>query len=217
MSQPNDPGPPPINPYDEHGGMSGTSKVLLGVGIGCGVLILLCCGTLGVATYVVSRVAQKATIKEPAQIEAIAADIVSMKVPEPLKPLVALDIVLPIVGPVAKGAAYSDESHQSFLALGQFNQSFSDRHNLEAQLRAGLGQQNDEDVEIQETFDLDSKINDEPASFVISKGIGKQSKEEIWEIRGEFHGKSGPALLIFKGKAATFSKDQLLDMLKSMQ
>ena len=45
----------PMNPYDtpEHSrpGMSGTTKVLLGMGIGCGVLVLLCCGFFGASTF----------------------------------------------------------------------------------------------------------------------------------------------------------------------
>lgn len=39
--------PPPMNPYDlpPKTGMSTTGKVLLGTGIGCVVMLALCCGT----------------------------------------------------------------------------------------------------------------------------------------------------------------------------
>ena len=51
--------PPPVNPYDSpetvRPGMSSGAKVLIGLGIGCGVLVLLCCGVFGVSMYFFGR------------------------------------------------------------------------------------------------------------------------------------------------------------------
>ena len=74
-----------------------------------------------------------------------------------------------------------------------------------------------EDIEIEETEPFDSKIHDEPAHFEISRGKGRESKEEYWEVVGEFRGLGGPAMLIYKGKASDFTKDQVLEMLSSMK
>ncbi len=50
--------------------MSTGGKVLLGVGIGCGVVLLLCCGVFGVAGYYFSKTFQ--LIQDPDQVRTIA-------------------------------------------------------------------------------------------------------------------------------------------------
>jgi hypothetical protein len=102
------------------------------------------------------------------------------------------------------------------LLIGQFNQSFADQHSLETQLRAATTHKN-EDIDVEETEPFDSKIHEEPAHFEISRGKGRESKEEQWEVVGQFRGDGGPAMLIFKGRTADFTKDQVLDMLTSMK
>ena len=216
MSQPTNSTPPPINPYDEHRGMSSGGKVLVGLGIGCGLLLLLCCGGIGLGGFAVVKIAQQATIEDPKQIHDITDEIVMIEVPEPLDPLLAMNVNLPIIGPVMKGAVYTDKDKESTLILGQFYQAFADRQNLEAKLREGTSGRN-EDIDVEETEPFDSKIHDEPAHFEISRGKGRESKEEYWEVIGQFKGAGGPAMLVFKGRISEFTKDQVLEMLTSMK
>ena len=216
MSQPSNSTPPPVNPYDEHRGMSSGGKLLVGLGIGCGLLLLLCCGGLGLGGFAVVKIAQNSTVQDPKQIADITDEIVMIEVPESLEPLLAMNVNLPIIGPVMKGSVYTDKSKNSTLIVGQFNQSFADRQNLEAQLRAATTEKH-EDIDVEETEPFDSKIHDEPAHFEISRGKGRESKEELWEVVGQFRGDGGPAMLVFKGRTAEFTKDQVLDMLSSMK
>jgi hypothetical protein len=218
MSQPSNATPPPINPYDDqaHRGMSSGGKVLVTLGIGCGLLLLLCCGGIGLGGFAVVKIAQNSAVEDPKRIDDITDEIVSMQIPETLEPVVGLNVNLPVIGPVMKGSVYGDKAKQSNLILGQFNQQFVDQHSLETQLRSATSEKH-EDIDIEETEPFDSKIHNEPAHFEISRGKGHDSKEEYWEVVGEFRGSEGPAMLIFKGRAGEFTKDQVLEMLNSMK
>ena len=208
MSQPSNV-PPPINPYDvpQRSGMSGTGKVLLGLGIGCGLLVVLCCGVIGFGGYAIVKVAKESTTEE----------IVTIDIPEELQPVMGLNVNLPFVGPVVKGTLHSDKDRKDHLIIGQINQSFGDRRNLETQLRTSMQHEGDEDVEVEETETLDTKINGELAHFTISRGKGQESQEKYWDVVGQFKGDEGPAILIFKARVANFTKDKVLAMLKSME
>jgi hypothetical protein len=211
--------PPPINPYDvpERRGMSGTAKVLLGLGIGCGLLVVLCCGVLGFGSFAIVKMAQDSTSHDPAQIHDIASEIALIQIPDSLKPKLGLNLNVPLVGPVMKGAVFQDDAKRNVLLIGQFNRAFADQAGFEAQLRGSFDELDSEELENPETEVVDVKINGDLAKFTLSKGMGRRSREESWEVIGQFAGATGPALLIFEGRTADFTKEQIIAMLKSME
>jgi len=196
--------------------MSGTSKVLLGLGVGCGVMLILCCGLLGFSGYAFVRLAKNSTVRDPQQIEDILAEIVTIEVPETLKPKIGLDVNLPVVGPFLKGVMYQDAGKKSILLVGRFNPTIGNGNNFETQLRNSVEEPDSEDIEISHSEPFDSKIHDELAHFTIARGMGRESHEECWEVFGHFQATDGPAILIFKARTADFTQDEVLDMLKSM-
>ena len=92
----------PMNPYDapevEPRGMSGTTKVLLAFGIGCGVLLLLCCGLVGFGGFAGYRYFQNALIDDPDKVRQITDAIVTIEIPESLEPKMAMDMRVPFSG-----------------------------------------------------------------------------------------------------------------------
>jgi hypothetical protein len=221
MSQPTNPPPPPINPYDvpepRRPGMSGTSKVLLGLGVGCGVMMILCCGVLGLGGWAMVRIAKDSTVHDPKQVEDILDEIVTIEVPESLEPTIGLDVTLPVLGPFLKGVLYQNAGKKNILIVGRFNPSFADRNSFEIQLRNSVQERDSEDIEVSESEPFDTKIHGEPAQFTIARGMGRKSHEECWEVIGQFQAAGGPAILIFKARTGDFTKDEVLDMLKSMK
>jgi len=225
--------PPPMNPYDlpPKTGMSTTGKVLLGTGIGCVVMLALCCGTFGLFVFNFVRTMENAKIDDPQQIQELSDDIVSIDVPPALEPRMGIDVKLPFVGmPMIAGVIYSDKagggvddddfSHHNVLIYGQLGQAFSNDPNMREQLdnfkREGHGHsENDFKVEESETFD--STINGEPAQFTINKGRDNDSDDERWHVMGSFQGKGGPAIFLMHLKTADFTKEQVLAILKSMK
>ncbi len=211
----------PMNPYDvpppERRGMSGGTKVLLGVGIGCGLVMLLCCGVVGLGSFAIVKIAQSSTTKDARQIKDITEDIVAIAIPDALAPFLGLNLNLPVIGPMMKGAIFADPAQQNHLILGEVNRSFSDTKNLEAELRNSLQQHEREDIDVRESETIETTIHDEPARFTVSRGVGRESKTEYWEVVGHFQGSGGLALLLVKVETSRFTKEQVLDIIKSMK
>ena len=127
-----------MNPYDSpenfRPGMSTGTKVLLGLGIGCGVLVLLCCGGMMLGGYFFGRSMQEAISEDPQQIAAVATSIVDIEVPAPLEPMFSLDFTIPFVNQKAMamvvyahkrdGSSPKEEKPDSVLVLFQMEREF---------------------------------------------------------------------------------------------
>jgi hypothetical protein len=215
-----------MNPYDalepEPRGMSGTTKVVLAFGIGCGILALVCCGVLGLGGVAAYRFAQKSLIDDPARVREITDEIVAIEVPDALAPKGAIDARIPIVGrPMMKGAFYMDATEKSFLLVGEVNSEFGDQTGeIEVQLKESMRQRDNRrstNFEVVESEPLDAKINDEDAEFTISRTVDRTTNDEYWKAEGKFQGMGGPAILILEAKSPEFTKEQVHDIIKSMK
>jgi hypothetical protein len=217
MSQPMNPNDRPEPPRP---GMSGATKVLLGLGVGCGLIVLLCCGVFGAGTFFVAQMAQQALSNDPDKVHDLTAEIVTIQIPDTLKPLGSLDLNIPIVNTrLMTGVAYRDASQYNVLMLGQFGEQFADDETMQLhwkQFSHESGRHAD-DVRIEESEKYDTQVNGQPANFTIGKGRDRKAEREVWEVAGKFRGHGGPAVLILRLNASDFSKEQVLDVLKSMQ
>lgn len=215
----------PMNPYDppeyNRPGMSGTAKVLLGVGVGCLVFLILCCGFFGFSGYMMARMAKNSIIKDPDEIRRVTADIVNIEIPASLPPKFGVDMKVPIFGTtLITGAAYGDPEHGTGLLLGQFAANVMDEETMRTQWRQSMRNsgENDweEDVDIQESETHETEVNGEPAKFKVARGKSR-TQGEVWQVAGGFRGKSGSAFLIMKVKSDEFTKEQVLAILDSME
>ncbi len=211
----------PTNPYDNPDyrpqGMSGTKKLLVGLGLGCGVVLLICCGGFGAATYWGMNLAKNANLTEPAEIRRVTDEIVTISVPPGFEPHRAMDFVVPFGQGTKKIAVYRDTASNGSLKL--------DQSSGEAATNPGLASMDDsfdaelhrEPLVVTKSEDFDTKVNGEQAKFVIEQGTRGEGGEEFWHVAGPFHGKGGPAHLEFEVKRSDFPQDQVLDLLKSMK
>lgn len=216
----------PMNPYDtpEHSrpGMSGTTKVLLGMGIGCGVLVLLCCGFFGASTFMLVRMAKQALTEDPNEIQRLTDTIVNIKIPDSLPPKAGMDLTIPFVGTkfmtwVAYGAEKNDNDNALFLA--QFSPDMVKEEDMRGQWKDSMrqsGQQEWDDIKVEESDKVDITINDSPATFTIDKGQDSKSRE-VWQVMASFQGKGGPAIFALKVDTASFTREQLFEILNSMK
>jgi hypothetical protein len=213
-----------MNPYDppeySRPGMSGTTKVLLGVGIGCGLFLLLCCGFFGFGSYWMVRMAKNSMTQDPEAIRRLTADIVNVEVPASLPPKIAMDMKVPFYGNFMQWVAYGDTEHGNGLFLAQFAAHITDEENMRTQWRQsmrGTGKNDwDDDVDITESETHETEVNGEPARFKVARG--KSSKQgEVWQVSGSFRGKSGPGILMLRVKTDEFTKEEVLAILDSMK
>jgi hypothetical protein len=214
----------PMNPYDQpeprRPGMGGATKVLLGLGIGCGVIVVLCCGVFGAGTFFLAQMAQQAMSNDPDKVHDLTAEIVTIHIPDMLKPLGSLDLNIPVVNTrILTGVAYRDASKDNVLMLGQFGEQFGDDETMQLHWKqfSRETRRHEDDVRIEESEKFDTQINGQPANFTIGKGREREADREVWEVAGKFRGKGGPAVLILRLNASDFSKEQVLEILKSMQ
>jgi hypothetical protein len=215
----------PMNPYDapepERRGMSGTSKVVLAFGIGCGVLLLLCCGVIGIGGYFAANYAQDSFSEDPAKAREVTDEIAQINIPDVLEPKASIDARVPFTGErLMTWAFYASADGEDFLILAEFGPMLADTGDLEREVRKSMresGTVNDEEVDVIESETYDTKIHDEDASFQIAKVEGRNSGNEYWQATGQFTGDGGPALLILRLSAEEFSKEQVLDIIKSME
>jgi hypothetical protein len=214
-----------MNPYDqlppEQRGMSGSTKVLLAFGIGCGVLVLLRCGVFGVTGYFGANYFRDAFSDDPVKARDITDSIVTIEIPESLEPQGSIDLRVPFQGDrIMTGALYGSKEGDNHLIIGEFNPEMVDSGDIETQFRESMrnsGKGEHEDLDIIESETYDAKINGEDAAFRVSKAEGRESKKAYWQVTGEFRGDAGPALLIVGLEADKYSKDDVINIIKSME
>jgi len=226
--------PPPVNPYDSpenfRPGMSTGTKVLLGLGIGCGVLVLLCCGGMMVGGYFFGRSMQEAISEDPQQIAAVATSIVEIEIPEPLAPVFSMDFTIPFTNQKAMamvvyahkrdGGTPKGENPDSVLVMFQMSESFGDRGALKAQFEAQMqqsGRKEWEEVQIENEELIEHEVNGGPAQFSFGKGKRDKDNREVWQASGAFDGKGGPAMLFMQLDAETFTEEQARGVIDSMR
>jgi hypothetical protein len=226
--------PPPLNPYDSpenfRPGMSTGTKVLLGLGIGCGVLVLLCCGGMMVGGYFFGRSMQEAISEDPQQVAAVAKSIVDLEVPEPLAPVVSMDFKMPFVdqkimtmamfGHKRDAGAKQDEP-DSILVLFQMTENIGgNRKAMKAQFEAQMqqsGRKDWEEAPLESEEIIEHEVNGSPAQFTFGKGKRNRDGREVWQASGAFDGKGGPAMIFMQLDAENFTEEQARGVIDSMQ
>ncbi len=214
----------PMNPYDaaapEPRGMSGTTKVLLAFGIGCGLLLVLCCGVFGIGGYFASNYAKNALSYDPAKAREITADIVDIEIPESLEPQGSVDARVPFRGDrLMTGAVYGSKEGDNHIIIGEFGPSIA-QGDFERTMRESMreaGQEEDENLVVIDSEPYDAMIHGEQATFTIAEAEGRKSKTKYWQVSGEFRGDAGPAILLMRLEAEKFTKEQVIDIIKSME
>ncbi len=224
MSMPEQP-----NPFDSpetvRPGMSGGTKVLLGVGIGCGVLALLCCGGFAIMAFTFGRSFSHAASDDPETIRKVTESIVSIEIPPPLKPQVSLDWTMPIVNrKMMTMAIYGDkaqhENPASVVFLFQMDSGFANRDMLKGQFEQQLhqsGRQDWEEVELEKSEEITMEINGSAAEFKFGHGKVRDDDREVWQAIGAFDGKGGPAMLFMQLDSDDFTEEQARAIIRSMK
>ncbi len=214
----------PINPYDSPQmpppGMSSGVKVLLGLGIGCGVLVLLCCGGVIVTGVFFGRSFTKAISEDPVTIRRVSDSIVAIDVPKSLVPRISLDWPLPFVNrKMMTMAVYADEQEHSGLVLFQMDEDFGNPAMMRVQFEQSMQESGREwnEVDLEDSETLEIEINGSDAEFKVGQGKRKKDDLEVWQATGVFQGKGGPAMLFMQLNSEDFGKEDAMAVLKSMK
>lgn len=213
---PNAPGPyAPQTPPPKGGG----STIWLVLGIGCGLVLLLCCGG-GVALFFVGKSAFNIT-QDPAEVSRQSNAIADFNVPEGFKPEMAMSMKVPFTGQtIMNMVGYSAPNQEGGLFVAEAGQfAGADPEQMRAQMENSMQQQGRQvkQLRVIESRDVEVEIRGKPAKFRIQKAEDTQSKQEYIQVQGTFEGKGGPALLVGQLKADDFTEDDAEKLVRSIK
>jgi len=198
--------------------MSRGAKLLIILGVGGGLLVLLCCGGLiGFGVYVAGGMSQ-----DPGVVEEKTQEMAKIEVPEGLKPKMSFDMKVPFYGRFMLWVIYVDEETDSLLMLFTVaNASGSEdpqemRRALDQSLRQ-QGIEEQEDIDVDETSTKDVEIRGQTVTFTVSKGVGRESGNKRIQVMGVFQGEDGPVFLMLNADAEKYSEEQVIEMLESIE
>ncbi len=205
-------------------GMGTGTKILLGCSIGCGAMMLLCCGGLFATSYLGARWLQRSVIREPAEIQAIAADVAAIDVPDHLQPKAGVNMHVPIIDRTfIKAVVYTDEEQKQIVAIGEFAESLSavDEKTLRDEIDRALEKQEtrkdgDDEFRITETHSVELEIRGQPAKFRIEEGTDSHDKKLVRAF-GEFPGHHGLGLVFLQLDGETHSVENVEQILRSIR
>lgn len=197
----------------------GGSTIWMVLGIGCGLVLLLCCGG-GVAMFYVGRNAMNFT-QDPGQIAQRAGEIADLDVPDGFKPEMAMSMQVPFSGQrIMTMVGYSAPNQEGGLFLAEAGQfAGADPEQMRAQMESSMQQQGRQvkQLRVIESREVEVEIRGKPATFRIQKAEDTQSKQEYVQVQGSFEGKGGPAVLVGQLKSGDFTEDDAEKLVRSIK
>ena len=199
----------------------GGNKLLMGLGIGCGVSLLLCCGGF----FFMQQWAENAFSDDPAVVVQTTELITEIDIPPQMDPQVSMDVKIPFTDQrFMTMVMYGNEEGQQFLLLAQFDNELLDetnRDDMAAQVKESLQGQLDTEQNI--TLDeeaaeqIERTIRDLAATFAIAKGTSDDTGVDVWYVTGTFEGRRGPVFMDFVAPTEDFTREEIGQLLDSIR
>jgi hypothetical protein len=198
----------------------GGSKIWLFLGLGCGFVLLLCCGG-GVGFFFLAKNAVQ-VVADPAAAQQEASQIAEFDLPAGFKAQSAFAVKNPLNGQaVMTMVVFTGPNNEPSIFLMEFGQLMAnvDREQLRMQMEQQMRQQGQQmkRLEVAESRDVEVQIRGQQALFKIQKAEDPQTKQQFVQIEGFFEGKQGPTVLMGQIKADSFSEDDAEKFVRSIK
>jgi hypothetical protein len=198
-------------------GMSGASKLLVGLGIGCLVVVLLCGGVAGVGFWYLKSTVENAMSQDPAVVAANAAKIAQVDMPPGFKPKMSMDMSIAQMLFVVY-----DDSPNNAVTLVQFGPMFANakREDLQRRVDDSLRQQGmnrDQATETAETKTVVISIRGGDVPFQITTIKDGQGKPIRLQALGTFPTTGGTGMITVNVDPAKHNEEAVLKMLRSIR
>lgn len=200
-----------------------SSKLWLGLGLGCALPLVLCCGGGIVLTYMAGRVAQEAASEDPGQISSVTAEIATIQLPEGMQPKAMIDLKVPILGTrMFTMVVYQDAARRGTFMLcrvpGKVEQMDSEqlRRDLEQKFKETGQEATGGDIVVTSSRKIEVTIGGKPAEFVIQTGENRQTNQEMVQAFGIFQAADGVGFLMFIGPAEQYESSDVEQLIRSV-
>ena len=162
-------------------------------------------------------------VRDPAKIDAIAAEVGTIDVPAELHPKAGVDIRFPIIDRTfLKAVVYTDEHQDQILAIGEFSESFAAVDEKRLRTRS-IGPSTTASIATRTTISASrrrtpakSRFAASRPNFVSSKGKPK-SGHKLIRAMGEFEGHHGVGLLFLQLDGEENNLEQVEKILNSIR
>ena len=218
----------PFETQEPHGesrkGMSTSMKVVLGLLIACGFLVLICCGGF---IWLGNQFANSVT-EDPAEIAKIQEEITAIEIPEGLPPGFGMSFNLGVMnmqmagyGADApediEGGAEEGEIDAEVLLLMQMQVQGQSDDDMRREFQQQAQQHGGEDVQLTEMDTRTFTINGVECDFTFAKGVAEESEEPIRQVSGVFPGRNGTAFLFYMVPEEQWDEERTVDIIQSLK
>ncbi len=192
-----------------------------GLGIGCGLLLLACCGGVGFFGYMFAKGVQVS--EDPAVASRLADEIANFDVPDSVSPKESMKFEIPFFTAIPKFrmVIYHEDEGTGVMILGEFTLDYAEANpeQIRAQMDQTLAQQgrNLPPLTDVESKDFTTDINGQPATFRISTGKNPDDGQSYVRVQGPFKTEKGTGFIFAQLREEGFSKEQAEDLIKSIK
>ncbi len=217
--------------YEQHYGedvapqKSGGFNWLLGCGLGCGVMALICCGGVGILGYQMVQQFNNSLTDVPEEIVAISDRIATFDRPDTFKPVVGAEFDFNLIGKVivANGAVYVSEGDEGLFVLAEFGEAFAGNsvEYLQQQMSRVI-EETGQDPESTLVFDGEEQevpftIRGEETTFQFTRGRDTQDDQEYIQVLGGFPGTEGPVVVWGILPLEEYSEQDISELIESIE
>lgn len=207
----------------------GAGRILVGLGIGCLVMVLVCGGlTVTLVALLVpwaETAIQQLTEKfgegwsdDPLRVREVADLIAPIELPAAFEPQVCYMIERPAGGaPWVAIAIYAETAGDGMLVLGSLELLSQDPAAIEQHLQEWLDDGRLSRVDWEDAQQIELRVRDAPARFYLVRGSTDRYSREYWQAVGTFQGTASPACLLLRVPTDEYDHDQVLDLIHSIR
>lgn len=210
---------------------SGSNKLLIGLAIGCGGMMLLCCGGIAVLGWFGHKMAKEMISQDPVVVVEKTREITDVDIPDGFTPMMSMDMKVPFTGQrLIIMTTYVDKESQSnslvFMQGDEKMGGVNSRQQFEMQMRQSIdqqgqqGQQRRENLIVQESEGFVHEVRGVETTFQIATAkeskTGEESGKEYWQVSGAFKGKSGPAFVFLTVEKEKMTREEIEAFIESI-
>lgn len=203
--------PSEVQPVEKKSGCLKWVLIFGGIGL---VGTLICCGVAGFVGYQM----KPTVVNTPPEVTALAQEITDIAIPAEFVGKAGVKMNLGFMAMTLCQFEHTD--NRGMLQLMEMKISVGDPKEGEAQLKEQMRQQGSEELKtlnVEKSETREVEIRGEPASFTISEGTDVESSTKYHEVKGQFKGKNGVAILQLQLEEEAWDAEAIDAMIESIK
>ncbi len=198
---------------------------LMGCGLGCGVMMLVCCGGATIIAYGTIRTFEDSLTDDPDEILALSEQIATFDRPADLAPQGGFDFDTSLLWqPIeVKGALYESQASEGIFVLVEFGEMFDDNtvDYLRSQIQKAIREEDDLESRIRidgEPEEITLTIRGEETTFTFNRGTELESDRQFIQAAGRFPGHDGRiGFVMLVLPADEYDEQQIVELIESIE